>query len=100
MGQGDNGKDDQALHLTDISKDGVEMVEKSGLAVGVTPHLDVVDGVAQDAGGAKDEAQTQVTYNKDNGRQLGHCILSIECTKSNHNPGAFAFIKYLVEKLL
>ena len=81
MGQGDNGKDDQALHLTDISKDGVEMVEEPGLAVGITPHLDMVDGVAQDAGGAEDEAQTQVTYNKDNGCQLGHCGLSIECTK-------------------
>ena len=57
------------------------MVEEPGLAVSVTPHLDVVDGVAQDAGGAEDEAQTQVTYNKDNGCQLGHCGLSIECTK-------------------
>ena len=28
------------------------MVEKPGLAVGVTPHLDVVDRVAQDAGSA------------------------------------------------
>ena len=81
MGQGDNGKDDQALNLTDISKDGVEMVEEPGLVVGVPPHLDVVHGVAQDAGGAEDEAQTQVTYNKDNGCQLGHCGLSIECTK-------------------
>ena len=74
----DNGKDDQALNLTDISKDRVEMVEEPGLVVGVTPHLDVVHGVAQDAGGAQDQAQAHVARRKNNGCHLGHRGLSIK----------------------
>ena len=53
-----------ALDLHDDRGDGVQVVEEAGAAVGVSPHLDMVHGAAQQA----DEGQQQTDlHNQDLG---------------------------------
>ena len=53
-----------ALDLHDDGSDGVEVVEEAGVAVGVSPHLDMVHRAAQQA----DQGQQQTDlHNQDLG---------------------------------
>ena len=58
--------------MTDIGKDLVKMIKEPGLVVGVAPHLDVVHGVAQDAGCEEDKAQAHIAQGENNGCDQAH----------------------------